>query len=57
MTNKNLIIQHLEMINQLEERVLELIGDINNCLKTINQYKAKIKKELDKDEVRSRDDM
>lgn len=57
MTNKNLVIQHLEMINQLEERVLELIGDINNCLKTINQYKAKIKKELDKDEVRSRDDM
>lgn len=57
MTNKNLVIQHLEMINQLEERVLELIGDINNCLKTINQYKAKIKKELDKDEVRSRDGM
>lgn len=57
MTNKSLIIQHLEMINQLEERVLELIGDINNCLRTINQYKAKIKKELDKDEVRNRDDM
>lgn len=57
MTNKNLVIQHLEMINQLEERVLELIGDINNCLRTINQYKAKITKELGKDEVRNRDDM
>lgn len=57
MTNKNLVIQHLEMINQLEERVLELIGDINNCLRTINQYKAKIRKELDRDEVSNRDDM
>lgn len=57
MTNKNLVIQHLEMINQLEERVLELIGDINNCLRTINQYKAKINKELGRDEVSNRDDM